>query len=216
MHPFCVILFTNFFLTWKLSEFPINFKNLARVGVSLCWFADNVVALSLYRQHPQQSASFPAACSAELRDANDVMDPTHPSSVGPNSSDEDLYNHGISFDTALPIAKYRQHIVETIRKSDTVVVHGATGCGKTTQIPVYILDDCIRRGQMPYIIVTQPRRIAAVSIAQHVCQERHWSLGGPVGYQIAQDVQVTDRTRIVYCTLGVFLQQLIHTGWWFS
>jgi len=60
------------------------------------------------------------------------------------------------------------------------------GCGKTTQVPQFILDDAISRGEgsLCRIICTQPRRISAITIAQRVAEERNESLGKSVGYQI--------------------------------
>ena len=86
---------------------------------------------------------------------------------------------------------------------------GATGSGKTTQVPQYILDHYIKQKRYCNILVTQPRRIAAISIAKRVCQERSWELGGLVGYQVARDKQISDDTRISYVTTGVLLQKLI-------
>ncbi|GAU98180.1 hypothetical protein RvY_09360 [Ramazzottius varieornatus] len=121
----------------------------------------------------------------------------------------DLYRNGITeLDEKLPIFSHRPAILDAIEKSMVVLVHGATGSGKTTQIPQYILDAGIRKGQLPNIIVTQPRRIAAVSIARHVCHERRWELGGLVGYRIAQDSVSSQQTRILYCTQGVFLEMM--------
>lgn len=66
------------------------------------------------------------------------------------------------------------------------VISGETGCGKTTQVPQFILESEILagRGAKTSIVVTQPRRISAVSIAERVAQERGESLGETVGYQI--------------------------------
>ena len=86
---------------------------------------------------------------------------------------------------------------------------GATGSGKTTQVPQYILDHYIRQKRYCNIIVTQPRRIAAISIAKRVCHERSWEVGGIVGYQVGRDKTVSDDTRISYVTTGVLLQKLI-------
>ena len=86
---------------------------------------------------------------------------------------------------------------------------GATGSGKTTQVPQYILDHYIKQKRYCNIVVTQPRRIAAISIAKRVCQERSWEMGGLVGYQVARDKTISDDTRISYVTTGVLLQKLI-------
>ena len=65
-----------------------------------------------------------------------------------------------------------------------VVLSGPTGCGKSTQVPQFILDQHAKEKRTVNILVTQPRKIAASSVARRVCQERGWSLGGLVGYQV--------------------------------
>ena len=64
------------------------------------------------------------------------------------------------------------------------MIEGETGCGKTTQVPQYILDHYAAQGRYCNIVVTQPRRIAAISIARRVCAERQWHLGRICGYQV--------------------------------
>lgn len=86
---------------------------------------------------------------------------------------------------------------------------GSTGSGKTTQVPQYILDDFKQKGKYCNILVTQPRRIAALSVAKRVAEERKWDLGTLVGYQIARDRKVSEDTRITYMTTGVLMQKLI-------
>lgn len=77
-------------------------------------------------------------------------------------------------------------------------------------MPQYILDDHCVRGLDCNIIVTQPRRIAAVSVARRVCEERNWQLGTVCGYQIGLDRSaVGPNTRVCYVTTGVLLQKLI-------
>lgn len=65
-----------------------------------------------------------------------------------------------------------------------VIIEGPTGCGKTTQVPQWILDEAYNSRKPCKIIVTQPRKIAAISIARRVAQERGWDVGGLVGYQV--------------------------------
>ena len=78
------------------------------------------------------------------------------------------------------------------------------------QVPQYILDAHVKEKKYCNIIVTQPRRIAAISVAKRVCSERGWELGGICGYQIGLDRDhVSEDTRITYCTTGVLLQKLI-------
>ena len=75
-------------------------------------------------------------------------------------------------------------ILDTIRANQVTIIHGMTGSGKTTQVPQYILDECASDRVYCNIVVTQPRRIAAISIAKRVCSERAWTLGTVCGYQV--------------------------------
>lgn len=75
-------------------------------------------------------------------------------------------------------------IVSLIENNSVVIVQGATGSGKSTQIPQYILDYCIQQSIYCNIAVTQPRKIGASSIAKWISKERSWTLGGFVGYQV--------------------------------
>jgi len=78
-------------------------------------------------------------------------------------------------------------IVDMVESQQVTVIEGETGCGKTTQVPQYILDYYAAHGRYCNIIVTQPRRIAAISIARRVCAERGWQLGRICGYQVVTD-----------------------------
>lgn len=85
-----------------------------------------------------------------------------------------------------------------------------TGCGKSTQVPQYILDDCMSRKKYCNIVVTQPRRIAAISISKQVNKERRWKNGLLVGYQVGRKRDFDpNTTKVLYCTTGVLLQKLI-------
>jgi ATP-dependent RNA helicase DHX36 len=86
-----------------------------------------------------------------------------------------------------------QEIRKTIAENQVTVISGETGCGKTTQVAQFILDDFIERGlgSMCRVVCTQPRRISAISVAQRVAQERADDCGGTnssVGYQIRLEV----------------------------
>ncbi|KAF9924102.1 hypothetical protein FBU30_005866 [Linnemannia zychae] len=117
--------------------------------------------------------------------------------------------------TALPIAQYAEEITSKVRDNDVVVLVGQTGCGKTTQLPQIILEDFIknRQGGVCNIICTQPRRIAAISVAQRVAVERGERVGQSVGYQVRFDNQPpTPGGSILYCTTGIFLRMMHSEG----
>ncbi|NXL06991.1 TDRD9 helicase, partial [Mesembrinibis cayennensis] len=109
----------------------------------------------------------------------------------------------------MPIAKHREEIVSLIESNSVVIVQGATGSGKSTQIPQYILDYCIQQSIYCNIAVTQPRKIGASSIARWISKERSWTLGGFVGYQVSLENISTKETRLLYMTTGVLLQKVV-------
>eukprot|EP00397_Hematodinium_sp_SG-2012_P005557 GEMP01005577.1.p1 GENE.GEMP01005577.1~~GEMP01005577.1.p1 ORF type:complete len:1137 (+),score=248.43 GEMP01005577.1:74-3484(+) len=111
----------------------------------------------------------------------------------------------------LPIASMEHEIVDIITNNQVVLVSGATGSGKTTQIPQFILDHFItyNRGSECSIIVTQPRRVAAISIAERVAWERSEQLGDSVGYSVRFDQKMPRSSgSILYMTVGILLRKL--------
>lgn len=111
----------------------------------------------------------------------------------------------------LPAAAEKENMLTHLVNNQVVLVCGQTGCGKTTQIPQFILDDFIDsgRGGECNIICTQPRRIAAIGVATRVAQERCEAIADIVGYQIRMDAKKSANTRLLFCTTGVLLRQLL-------
>lgn len=91
-----------------------------------------------------------------------------------------------------------------------VMISGDTGSGKTTQIPQYILDLASQKKEPVRIVCTQPRRIAAISVAERVATERGESIGSTVGYQIRLENRVSSKTALVFCTTGILLRTLMY------
>uniref|UniRef100_A0A3B5A8K9 RNA helicase n=1 Tax=Stegastes partitus TaxID=144197 RepID=A0A3B5A8K9_9TELE len=109
----------------------------------------------------------------------------------------------------LPITKNRQELVSLIENNSVVIIRGATGSGKTTQLPQYILDHYNEKNTTCNIVVTQPRKIGATSIARWVATQRKCTLGSLVGYQVGLEKMATEHTQLIYMTTGVLLQKLV-------
>ncbi|KAL6145456.1 hypothetical protein ACLB2K_056143 [Fragaria x ananassa] len=117
----------------------------------------------------------------------------------------------LAFREKLPAFNVKSEFLRAVSENQVLVVSGETGCGKTTQLPQFILEDEISRlhGADCNIICTQPRRISAVSVAAHISSERGENLGETVGYQIRLESKRSAQTRLLFCTTGVLLRQLV-------
>ena len=111
---------------------------------------------------------------------------------------------------SLPAWKEKEKILSLLSCQQVLVISGMTGCGKSTQVPQFILDNWLADARSDHvnIVCTQPRRISAVGVATRVAQEREEKVGGVVGYQIRLETCVSDRTRLSFCTTGILLRRL--------
>lgn len=120
----------------------------------------------------------------------------------------------------LPAWSMKDDVLKIINESPVSVVSGETGCGKSTQVPQYILDqyfgelashndlsEC-RNIQPVSIICTQPRRLTAIAIAERVANERCERVGNVIGYQIRLENKISAATRLTFCTTGLLLRRL--------
>ncbi|CAH8448181.1 unnamed protein product [Heterobilharzia americana] len=120
------------------------------------------------------------------------------------------YNKYLEFRSKLPAYQIKEDIVSTVQDNQVVIISGETGCGKTTQVPQFILEDRVSKGNgsVTRIVVTQPRRISAISVAERVAAERGQSIGSSVGYQVRLERRYPQRPHgsILFCTTGIVLQ----------
>jgi len=109
----------------------------------------------------------------------------------------------IAYPPELPVSAARDEIAAALRDHQVVIVAGATGSGKTTQLPKIALE--LGRTRIAH---TQPRRLAARTIAERVAEELQVELGGLVGYKVRFTDQVSDATRIALMTDGILLNEI--------
>jgi len=111
----------------------------------------------------------------------------------------------VSFPESLPITSKREDIVRLIRENQVVIVSGETGCGKSTQIPKMCLE--AGRGLAGKIGCTQPRRIAAITIAHRIAEELGEGIGRSVGYKIRFREKSSRQAFIKIMTDGMLLAE---------
>uniref|UniRef100_A0A1A8G040 RNA helicase n=3 Tax=Nothobranchius korthausae TaxID=1143690 RepID=A0A1A8G040_9TELE len=107
----------------------------------------------------------------------------------------------------LPIYRYKAKLIQAVEESTFLVVTGETGSGKTTQLPQYLYEAGFSRNGK--IGVTQPRRVAAITVAQRVAQEMDFTLGKEVGYQVRFDDCTCQDTVVKYMTDGCLLREVL-------
>ena len=112
----------------------------------------------------------------------------------------------ISYPTQLPVSARRDDLLAAIRGHQVVVVAGETGSGKTTQLPKVCLE--LGRGVRGAIAHTQPRRIAARTVAQRIADELDVPLGGAVGYAVRFDDRGSEDTLVRLVTDGLLLAEI--------
>ncbi|CAI1693684.1 hypothetical protein SEUBUCD646_0N03250 [Saccharomyces eubayanus] len=110
----------------------------------------------------------------------------------------------------LPVYQYKDELLKEIEKHQVLIIMGETGSGKTTQLPQYLVDDGYTKQGEFQIAITQPRRVAATSVAARVADEMNVVLGKEVGYQIRfEDKTTPNKTILKYMTDGMLLREFL-------
>lgn len=114
----------------------------------------------------------------------------------------------IIYPAQLPVSQRKDDIAEAIKNNQVVIVAGETGSGKTTQLPKICLE--LGRGTHGMIGHTQPRRLAARSVATRIAEEMECELGSHVGYKVRFNDQVSERSHVKLMTDGILLAEIQH------
>lgn len=130
--------------------------------------------------------------------------------IGPKEFDSVMNKFEVEcsrLEQALPIYAKRTEIIDTILQNQVSIILGETGSGKSTQITQYILESVISSSGK--IICTQPRKVAAMSLAQRVASELKSNVGDLVGYQVGMKSKLSNHTKVLYMTDHMLLNECL-------
>lgn len=160
---------------------------------------------SRFQDHDTTSSTFPG------------IDPIMAAQLWASKVSSPSYTRMLQFRMNLPIWDFKQHLLAAVESNQAIIICGETGCGKSTQVPTFILENELSNGRDCRIYCTEPRRISAISLARRVSEElgEHKNEVGTsrsmVGFAIRLESQVTASTRLVYATTGVVMRMLERT-----
>lgn len=124
------------------------------------------------------------------------------------------YQHMLQSRMQLPMWHFRQEVVDTVEREQVVIICGETGCGKSTQVPSFLLEHQLSQGKPCKVYCTEPRRISAISLARRVSEELGEGKGdigtfrSLVGYSIRLEANTSKESRLIYATTGIVMRML--------
>lgn len=109
----------------------------------------------------------------------------------------------------LPIYQHKEELLSLILENDVSVIVGETGSGKSTLLPTFLFESGFVKEDKKIIAVTQPRRIAAISLAEYVAKLLKTKVGNKVGYSVRFKTEVSKNTKIKYLTDGMLIRECV-------
>ncbi|KAF9733470.1 hypothetical protein PMIN04_008423 [Paraphaeosphaeria minitans] len=173
--------------------------------------AEGVVLTSRFRARNQAAASSSSSASGQNTPPQ-VFESLK--DLWYNKASTHSFQYMLQGRATLPVFAYKEMILSTIDKHQVTIVCGETGCGKSTQIPSFLLEHELSLGKPCKIFCTEPRRISAISLAQRVSEEIGeapkdiGTIRSLVGYAIRLESKTTTQTRLIFATVGVVLRML--------
>ncbi|KAK1781419.1 P-loop containing nucleoside triphosphate hydrolase protein [Copromyces sp. CBS 386.78] len=152
--------------------------------------------------------------SDQERAKRNAQDPEYYQRIWLQKASTSRYQQMLASRMQLPMWQFRQQVVDTVEREQVVIICGETGCGKSTQVPSFLLEDQLLKGRNCKIYCTEPRRISAISLAKRVSEEigeGRGDVGTPrslVGYSIRLEANTSRETRLVYATTGIVMRML--------
>lgn len=196
---------------------PVSFYVSSMLGEKMRNLYDLMRNSDLYANRPRTTATFSSTFKRTRSTRSKFSEGRHAEKsmqmlerLNAYHADDSIRPIRISRES-LPVTQHAGDVLVKVERNPVTICMASTGSGKTTQVPQILLDDFILRqqGSRCNIVCTQPRRIAAISVAQRVAKERGESLGDTVGYQVRFESKLPKPNgSILFCTTGVFLRRL--------
>ncbi|KAI5921017.1 P-loop containing nucleoside triphosphate hydrolase protein [Camillea tinctor] len=145
---------------------------------------------------------------------NNPFGPEYYQRIWAEKSSTPRFNTMLQSRMQLPMWHFREQVLDTVEREQVVIVCGETGCGKSTQVPSFLLEHQLSQGRPCKIYCTEPRRISAISLARRVSEELGEGRGdlgtsrSLVGYSIRLESNTSKETRLVYATTGIVMRML--------
>ncbi|KAF2839488.1 ATP-dependent RNA helicase A [Patellaria atrata CBS 101060] len=190
-----------------------NFRKLIQAHTSTEDDEDVVLTSALRARNKLANAQTPGP-TQDVPNGGILNDPEAYREIWAKKSSTPSYQKMLSVRSSLPIFQFRDTILSTISRHQVAILCGETGCGKSTQLPAYVLEHELSNSRSCKIYCTEPRRISAISLAQRVSEElgEHRNDVGTsrslVGYAIRLESHIAAQTRLIYATVGIVLRML--------
>ncbi|KJR84503.1 ATP dependent RNA helicase [Sporothrix schenckii 1099-18] len=176
---------------------------------------DGVVLQGAFRGRAAgRSAADSGEDSGIERGGQSVYGPEYYQRIWQEKSSTPKYQAMLQSRMQLPMWAFRDRVLEAVEREQVVIVCGETGCGKSTQVPSFLLEHQLAQGKQCKIYCTEPRRISAISLARRVSEELgegRNDLGTPrslVGFSIRLEANTSKETRLVFATTGIVMRML--------
>ncbi|GAM86607.1 hypothetical protein ANO11243_046210 [Dothideomycetidae sp. 11243] len=174
----------------------------------------DVVLVSAFKNRSKQTSGTTTPALAHDSSSSSISHRADLQAMWARKTESIAYQTMLQLRMDLPMYRFRAQALEAIRQNQVTILCGETGCGKSTQMPAFILEEQLSQGIPCRIYCTEPRRISAVSLAQRVSEElgeEKNAVGTAkslVGYAIRLESQAVSSTRLIYATVGIVLRML--------
>ncbi|KAI1633335.1 P-loop containing nucleoside triphosphate hydrolase protein [Biscogniauxia mediterranea] len=175
---------------------------------------DGVLLQGAFKGRAAQRSQNDAGDDSSGERGNHPYGPEYYQKIWFDKSSTPRFNAMLQSRMQLPMWHFREQVLDTVEREQVVIVCGETGCGKSTQVPSFLLEHQLSQGRPCKIYCTEPRRISAISLARRVSEELGEGRGdlgtsrSLVGYSIRLESNTSKETRLVYATTGIVMRML--------